>query len=258
MKNKKYITLLLILAASSAHAAINVNLGGGTNNATNKDNWTTNNTTATDGGPGLSYNWENVTTNTAVKYTGLSPSVDFTITFGGNINYTVGHGFLFNETFNLASTTNGIQDITMTTSLNAHTNYHNWRLLMVVDGQQYQYNATGNYYDGASERTFTDLHDSSKWVKIENIGVGDINDTLGDAMTQDLLQGTSGIVQFGFISWGSATHVGLNALGAGITINKFEVDITYAVPEPATFALLLGAAGLCFVMIRRSRKPLDS
>ncbi|CAI8359352.1 MAG: Uncharacterised protein [Opitutia bacterium UBA7350] len=36
-------------------------------------------------------------------------------------------------------------------------------------------------------------------------------------------------------------------------MDQFEVDITYteAVPEPATYALLVGLASLIFVMIRR-------
>ncbi len=128
---------------------------------------------------------------------------------------------------------------------------------MVVDNQQYQYHGsgTGNYFSGTSETTFSNLKDNTKWVKINNNGIVSIEDTHGGAMTTNLLQGTSGIVQFGYMAWNASSS---SSMGSGGIYNlgpaKFEVDIAYnAVPEPATFALLLGAAGLCFVMIRRRR-----
>jgi hypothetical protein len=124
---------------------------------------------------------------------------------------------------------------------------------MVVDGQQYQYDRTGNYYSGDSATTFNDLHLNTNWVNIVNDNITGINDTLGS--TNPDLQATSGIVQFGFITWSGSSGSNLPVQNRYIRVDQFEVDFTYteAVPEPAMYGLILGAAGLLFVVLRRRR-----
>jgi hypothetical protein len=257
MKTKETTKLISILAlttlisGSGLLAAVNVNIGGGTgnNNASNYSNWTTNST--------LAYNWENVTRNDASRHV----NNQWNLSILTDTNYTVGRGFLFNRTFDLSLSQNGLEDITIFSDFWGY-NRQNWRIIMVVNNVQYQYNEVGNYFNGSAHKYFYNLHQSSNWVSINNTGVAGINDTLGVEMTPGLLQGTTGIVQFGFMYWAGSSSGSLSGTAQTdvVSVNDFEVDITYteAVPEPATFALLLGSAGLCFVMIRRRRKSLDS
>ena len=94
---------------------------------------------------------------------------------------------------------------------------------------------------------------SSNWVNINNTGISGIDGTHGTSNPD--LQGNSGIIQFGFIQWGAASSGSISSTDTRVEIQEFQVDITYdAVPEPATFALIIGAALLCFTLIRRCRK----
>ena len=252
INNTFKFSFILFVATSSTHA-INVVLGGGTglNDATDETNWTSNNDAATNGGAGLAYNWENVITNSWDP----TPNVDgWDITYETNTNHTFGHGFLFNQTFDLSQTQNGFENLTYTTHFAANTK-NNWRLIMVVDGQQYQYNdaGTGNYYNGNNAQVLSNIHASSSWVNINNVGIGGTADTHGT--NNPNLQGNTGIVQFGFMQWG-ASSAGATAATSTLRVNQFEVDVLYTaavVSEPETYALLLGVVGLIFVMIQRRR-----
>jgi hypothetical protein len=259
MKTKETTKLISILAlttlisGSGLHAA-NVTLGGNytasssmnTSDTRNTANWTTNSNAATNNGSGLAFNWENVRNNTHNVF--LS---SFTINWNTDTDYNIGRGFLFNDTFDLSLTNGGLTGLEIHTQLNA-TNFTNWRVIMSVDGILYQYDQTGNYYSGGNAtQTLPGVHASTNWVNINNNGVNAIDDTLGS--TNPNLQGTTGIVQFGFMQWAGSSGGSISAgTITSVEVKEFEVDITYnAVPEPATFALLLGAAGFCFVMIRR-------
>jgi hypothetical protein len=268
MKTKETTKLISILAlttlisGSGLHAANNVTLGGNytasiSNNpddTRNTSNWTTNSTAASNSGSGLAFNWENVSTN-AVHTSGTAST--FATHWWTGWDHTIGHGFLFNDTFDLSLTNGGLTGLEIHTRL-ASASHANWRLIMSVDGILYQYDQTGNYYSGVdATQTRANIHDSTNWVNINNNNITGINDTLGS--TNPNLQGTTGIVQFGFMQWSGSSSGNIYNFVTGVEVRAFEVDITYnAVPEPATFALLLGSAGLCFVMIRRRRKSLNS
>lgn len=243
---------LLLFALSLTHGAVNVNYGGGigTNAGTDVANWTTNNTAATNGGAGLAYNWENVTTNTSSVNTGNN---NFDVSMQANVNHTIGHGYLFNRTFDLSQTVNGITAMTFTIDFDTGIT-PNWKPLMVIGGQQYIWadQGTNNPFNGTTQIAIASAEDNANWSTILNNGITNIS-FVDDGLTPNL-QTNAGTVQFGFIQWAGNT---LNTLDENYTlaIDQFEVDITYdAVPEPGGDGLLIGFAGFIYVMLQRRRR----
>ncbi len=253
MKLQKIITIFssLLFALSSTHGVVNVNFGGGTgtNLGTDVDNWITNNIAATDGGAGLAYNWENVITNTSSIN---SVNNNFDVVLETTLNHTIGHGYLFNQTFDLSQTVAGITAMTFTMDFDA-TEIANWRPMMLIGSQQYIWTDpnTVNPFNGTNQITVANAESNASWSTIlfNNINVmGDVDNGLAPN-----LQANTGMIQFGFIQWGGSNGGTLDK-SFTLGIDQFEVDITYdAVPEPAPYGLILGAAGLFFVMLRRRR-----
>ena len=130
---------------------------------TQVSNWTTDNTAFIDSDPGpsnlgLAFNWENVTANTATIDVGNN---EFDYDYQANVNHTIGHGFLFNETFDLSSTTAGIEGLTLDFDFNSST-HNNWSPLISVTA-------------GASTTYYRWNHSNNSFRDTNAFSVGDVN-----------------------------------------------------------------------------------
>ena len=97
--NKAILFATTLAAASiSAASAATTTFGGAATQ--DVDNWITNNSPFVQGGTtGFAANWENVVQNSA---TIDSANNEFDLTFEATTNYTIGHIFLHNQTFDLS------------------------------------------------------------------------------------------------------------------------------------------------------------
>lgn len=245
-------TLMALAAATVAVNAATVNIGDATdggNDASSVTSWSTNNTAYNGSNTGMSFNWEEVTTNTSVADV---PNNEFDFEFEAGPGLTIGHGYLMTETFDLSTTTGGIEAMTINLDMDA-SGFANWIPMISVDGVLYRYANDGNDFSGNGALNITQLtnHDNTSWAQI-NATAGNIDDTRGAADPN--LQATSGIVQFGFIQWASQSSgtIGDNEPTQYTTaIDSLNYGITYtAVPEPSSTALL-GLGGLALILRRR-------
>lgn len=238
-----------------AAGAASVNIGGSADgglDGTDVDNWTTNNTSFVDPSPGptnlgLAFDWENVTTNTVTLDT-LNNKFDYD--YQSNANHTIGHGFLFNETFDLSQTTAGIESLSIVFDFNS-TTHNNWSPMMLVGGKLYRWNHSNNSFNGTAEITVGDPAlnaASTTWGELVDTATGFGGTRLNG--TNPDLTATSGDIQFGFIQWGASSGGAADSQGSN-TVDKFEWTVGYtAVPEPSS-AALLGLGGLALILRRR-------
>ena len=175
---------------------------------------------------------------------------------------------MFNNSFDLATTTGGLETLTMTADFEA-TSFTNWSpVVAITNGGTstfYRWNHSGNQWNGNGALDFSlGIFDLSQNGNGTGAGAGntviwgELVDTAGGFGatringTNPNLQATSGQFQVGFIRWGASTGGSVPVNDFTTTIDSFEVEIGYteAIPEPSS-ALLLGLAGLGFLRRRR-------
>jgi hypothetical protein len=246
MKYLKYILAVLTMAGLAANADV-VNIGDATdggNDASAIASWDSNNTVYDGSNIGMALNWEGVTINTA-----SAGATAFTTTWAAGPGLTIGHGYLMTETFDLSTTTGGIEGMTIDLDMNA-SGFPNWIPMISVDGALYRYANNGNDFKNNGALSITQLtnHANTSWAQI-NATAGNIDDTRG-ASDPDL-QATSGIVQFGFIQWASQSSGTIASSSYTTGIDSFNYGVTYTpIPEPSALALL-GLGGLALGLRRR-------
>ena len=259
MKLFTIFTSCLVAGASSALAAT-VNYGGAATQ--DVDNWTTNSNPFVQGGTtGYSANWENVVQNSAAID---SANNEFDLTFEATTNYTIGHIFLYNEVFDLAGTTGGVETLSMTAEFNA-SNFANWSpVIAAADGGTttfYRWNHSNNTWSGNGPLDFSlgnfDLSQNGNAANTTTVIWGSLNNTAtafsGTRNNNDNpnLQATSGTLQFGFLQWGASTGGSVPTANFTTAIDSFEVEIGFtAIPEPSGMALF-GLAGIAMILRRR-------
>lgn len=258
---KLKFTLTALAASALAGNAATTTWGGTT--TTDVDNWTTNSATFVQGtSTGFAANWENVVTNNASID---SANNEFDLSFEATTNYTIGHIFMLNNTFDLATTAGGLETLTMTADFEA-TGFANWSpVVAITDGgtsTYYRWNHSGNQWSGNGALDFSlgnfDLSQNGNATNTTTVIWGELVNTAGTFGATRInannpnLQATSGQFQVGFIQWGASTGGSVAATDFSNSIDSFEVEIGYteAIPEPSS-ALLLGLAGLGFLRRRR-------
>ena len=270
MKPVSIITTFLLGCAASSSMAATVSFGGPATQ--DVDNWTTNSQPFVQGGTtGYSANWENVVQNSASID---SANNEFDLTFEASTNYTIGHIFIHNQSFDLSGTTGGVETLTMTADFNA-SSFANWSpVITVASGGTttfYRWNHSGNSWNGNGPLNFSDpfpaggdLFDLSQNGNGTGAGAGNtviwgsLNNTAGNfGATRNNgdnpnLQATSGTLQFGFIQWGASTGGNVSPAADFTTaIESFEVEIGFtAIPEPSSSLFLL-LGGLAVLRRRR-------
>lgn len=259
----KIFTLGVLLCVGGAQAATTTWGGAAT---TDVDNWITGNAPFDDTvQSGFSFNWENVTVNTASIDSGSNV---FNVSFEAGTNYTIGHLFLYNGSFDLASTVAGLETLTMTADFEA-SSFANWSPVIAIDDRFYRWNHSGNSWNGNGPLNFSDpfpagdpnQFDLSQLGNGSNPATGiwgELNSTAAnfgttrDNGTGPDLQNPSGILRVGFLQWGASTGGSVSPQADFTTgIDSWETSFTYteAVPEPGS-SLLVSLAGL-FALRRR-------
>ena len=218
---------------------------------TNVDNWTTSSVVFDDTvQSGHSLNWENVVVNdVAVDSAGNK----FDLEWEAGTNYTIGHLFIYNESYDLASEVGGIQGLLMTADFEA-TAFPNWSPVVAVTDagvtNYYRWNHSGNSWNGNEALDFSlgqfdlsQLGNASNgalaiWGKLNaiagNFGGTRINDDNPN------LQAAAGTVQFGFIQWGASTGGNIANQTFSTTIDSFEVVVN---PGDATAPSVVTSEG---------------
>lgn len=266
----KYLTSIatcfvcFCVAAIAQAEDVTWNAAGGT---TDVDNWTTSNTAFDDTvQSGHAMNWENVTTNTAATNSG-SNLWDMEFVSGGT-NFTIGHMFIYNQSFDLSTSTGGIEALTMTADFaTSSTSEDNWSpVVAVTDGgatTYYRWNHSGNTYAGTGPLDFSqggtfDLSQLGNATNTTTVIWGELNDTATgfggtrDNGTNPNLQATSGTFQVGFLQWNASTGGSVNETFT-TAIDSWDTTITFtAVPEPSSMMLI--GAGLGLIGLRRRRR----
>ena len=211
----KRITKLTGVLAASMMSSSGETVFGGANTA-NVDNWTTSSVVFDDTvQSGHSLNWENVVVNTV---TVDSAGNKFDLEWEADTNYTIGHLFIYNEGYDLASEAGGIQGLLMTADFEA-TAFPNWcPVVAVTDAgvtNYYRWNTSGNTWRGNDALDFSlgrfDLSQLGNaaepsvgiWGKLIAVADG-FSGTRLNAENPNL-QAAEGTVQFGFIQWGAST-----------------------------------------------------
>lgn len=114
------------------------------------------------------------------------------------------------------------------------------------------YTGPASFADGSNSLAFTfnnfDPGESFRW----NIDV-DRSSTVLTVTGRDLI-GSTGYADFGNGLRGTGTFVGLGSTGSQFQINAFAP--TPSVPEPATWAMMIGGFGLVGTAMRRRRATL--
>ena len=142
---------LLMVASGLADAQTTIGGAGAALDVTDTTNWTTNNTAYTTTNGGMSLNWENVVANTA---TGDVTDSFYDCHWQTNNNYTIGHLFMYNQTFDPSTLgAGGITSIDWTADFqSSHTASDNWHpVIAVTDGgvtQYYAWVGGGNVRNG--------------------------------------------------------------------------------------------------------------
>ncbi|MEN8773560.1 MAG: hypothetical protein ABF379_12475 [Akkermansiaceae bacterium] len=207
------------------------------------DNWTTSSVVFDDTvQSGHSLNWENVVVN---DVTVDSAGNKFDLEWEAGTNYTIGHLFVYNESYDLASEAGGIQALLMTADFEA-TAFANWSpVVAVTDGgitNYYRWNHSGNAWNGNGALNFSDPFpaDDPNQFDLSQLGNG-TNPALGiwgklNSLSTDFggtrinadspnLQAAAGTVQFGFIQWGGSTGGNVTNQTFSTEIESFEVVI---------------------------------
>ncbi len=207
---------------------------------------------------GHSLNWENVVSN---EVTVDSMANEFDLTWEAGANYTIGHLFMYGESFDLGSVVGGIQGLLWHANLET-TAFPNWSPVIGVRSGEvtryYRWNHSGNDWNGNGGLNFSNPmnavddrneFDLSQLGNASNgsLGIwGELNATSGNfATTRDNpigpnLQAGTGTVQFGFLQWASSGGQALESQEISTAIDCFEVIIN---PEPVTVSTLaIGAA----------------
>ena len=263
MRKKISFSLALVLGGSGLNAAT-VTWGGAA--TTDVDNWVTSNVAFDDTvQSGHSLNWENVTVNTASINSGSNL---FDVSFQAGQNYTIGHLFMYGQTFDLGGTTGGLEALGMTADFDA-SSFTNWSPVVALTDSgvttYYRWNHSNNSFSGNGSLDFSvigsNTFDLSQNGNAPNPATGiwgELNSVAADfAGTRDNnttpnLQATSGLFQVGFIQWGASTNGDVNTqVDFTTAIDSWETTITFTpVPEPSS-GLLAGMAALLLVRRRR-------
>lgn len=263
-RSKGFIILAVLAATSLAANAVptTTNSWGGAA-TTDVDNWVTSSTPFDDTvQSGHSLNWENVLVNTA---TINSASNYFDVSFQTDVNYTIGHLYMYNQSFDLSGTALGIETLTMTADFDA-SSMANWSPVVAIDSggstTYYRWNHSGNQWNGNGALDFSiggnfDLSQLGNAPNTATAIWGELVDTATSFAGTRIngnnpnLQATTGLFSVGFIQWGASTGGSIaTQLDFTTAIDSFEVGIGYSVPEPSTFALL-GLGGLALALRRR-------
>ena len=224
---------------------------GGTD-TTDVDNWTTSSLVFDDTvQSGHSLNWENVVVN---NVTVDSAGNQFDLEWETATNYTIGHLFIYNESYDLASEAGGIQGLLMTADFEA-TAFANWSPVVAVsDGgvtNYYRWNHSGNSWNGNGALDFSmggdfDLSQlgnapntaTAIWGKLNAAATG-FGGTRANADNPNL-QAATGTVQFGFLQWGASTGGSVANQTFSTVIESFEVVVN---PGDATAPVVITTEG---------------
>jgi hypothetical protein len=254
MKRITKLTGAIMVSMMTSHAET---LFGGAD-TTDVDNWTTSSVVFDDiEKSGHSLNWENVVVN---NVTIDSAGNKFDLEWEAGTNYTIGHLFIYNESYDLASEVGGIQGLLMTADFEA-TAFSNWSPVVAVTvggvTNYYRWNHSGNAWNGNGALNFSDpfpagdpnQFDLSQLGKGTNsaLGIwGKLNAVSGNFGGTRInadgpnLQAATGTVQFGFIQWGASTGGNVSNQIFSTTIESFEVVVN---PGDATPPVVVVAAG---------------
>jgi len=261
MNMKRNYTVGLILSIGSLNAATVSWNGAAT---TDVDNWETSSVAFDDTvQSGHSLNWENVLVNTAAINSAANV---FDVSFQASTNYTIGHLFMYGESFDLGGTLGGLEALTMTADLEG-SSFANWSPVVgvTVGGATtyYRWNHSGNSFKGNAALDFSlgnfDLSQNGNATNTTTVLWGELNSAAAafggtrDNGTNPNLQATSGSLQVGFIQWGASTGGSVDPQANFTTgIDAWDTTFTYsdAVPEPSSL-LLTGLSAL--FLIRRKR-----
>lgn len=212
-------------------------------------NWTTSSVVFDDAvQSGHSLNWENVLTNEVVVDTSGNK---FDLTWEADVNYTIGHLFMYQESFDLASVAGGIQGLLWHADLEASA-FSNWSPVISVtvggETRYYRWNHSGNDWNGNEGLNFSNPmnatddpneFDLSQLGNASNgaLGIwGELNAAAANfASTRDNptgpdLQASEGLVRFGFLQWTSSGDAALESVSFSTAIDCFEVIVN---PDPA-------------------------
>lgn len=206
---------------------------------------------------GHSLNWENVLTNEVTVDSELN---EFELTWEAGADYTIGHLFIYGETFDLASAVGGIQGLLWHADLESSA-FPNWSpVIGVTDAgvtRYYRWNHSGNDWSGNGGLNFSNPmnavddrneFDLSQLGNASNgaLGIwGELNATATNfATTRDNpigpnLQASSGKVQFGFLQWTTSSTLSLERQEFSTAIDCFEVIIN---PDPVTVSTVTSGA----------------
>lgn len=262
-----HLIALFTLASLGLGQAANTSWGGAT--TTDVDNWVTSGVAFDDAvQSGHSLNWENVTTNTAVTNSGAN-QWDMEFVAGAPTNYTIGHMFIYNQSFDLSTSVGGLEALTMTADFNA-SSFANWSPVVAITNggatTYYRWNHSGNSFNGNAiiDFSFTgantfDLSQNGNGTgtRVGVTGIwGELNSAATgfggtrDNGTNPNLQATSGSFQVGFLQWGASTGGSANSTFT-TALDSFETSFDYTpIPEPST-AALFSLAGLLILRRRR-------
>ena len=229
--------------------------GAGT---TDVDNWITSSVVFDDTvQSGHSLNWENVLVN---NVTIDSAGNKFDLEWEADTNYTIGHLFLYNESYDLASEVGGIQGLLMTADFDT-TAFANWSpVIAVTDGgvtNFYRWNHSGNAWNGNGALNFSDPFPAGdpNQFDLSQLGNG-TNTALGiwgklNSASVDFggtrtnndgpnLQAATGTVQFGFLQWGGSSGGNVANQTFSTVIESFEVVVN---PGGVTAPVVITTAG---------------
>lgn len=245
----KIKTLIGVIVSSTIATNGQTVFGG--DDTTDVDNWTTSSVVFDDTvQSGHSLNWENVVVNNA---TTDSDGNKFDLEWEAGTNYTIGHLFIYNESYDLASEAGGIKGLLMTADFEA-TAFSNWSpVVAVTDGgvtNYYRWNHSGNSWRGNGALDFSlgqfDLSQLGNATNPATAIWGRLNSNatnFGGTRTNEdnpNLQAATGMVQFGFIQWGASTGGSVANQMFSTTVESFEVVIN---PGDATAPTIVTSPG---------------
>ncbi|MDB4537614.1 fibronectin type III domain-containing protein [Akkermansiaceae bacterium] len=201
------------------------------------DNWITSSVPFDDTvQSGHSLNWENVVVN---DVTVDSAGNKFDLEWEATTDYMIGHLYIYNESYDLASDVGGIRGLLMTADFEA-TGFTNWSpVLAVTDGgvtNYYRWNHSGNDFNGNGAQDFSNngQFDLSQLGNAPNPATGiwgklnSASTNFGGTRTNNdgpNLQAAIGTVQFGFLQWGGSGGSALPNQTFSTAIESFEVVI---------------------------------
>jgi len=253
---KQIASLSGIILVSMVSSQAETVFGGA--DTTDVDNWITSSVAFDDTGQsGHSLNWENVVVN---NVTVDSAGNKFDLEWEAGTNYTIGHMFIYNESYDLASEVGGIQGLLMTADFES-TAFANWSpVIAVTDAgvtNYYRWNHSGNAWSGNGALNFSDpfpAGDASEF-DLSQLGNGtnpatgiwgklnSASTNFGGTRTNNdgpNLQAATGTVQFGFLQWGGSTGGNVANQIFSTEIESFEVVVN---PGAVTAPVVIATAG---------------